>query len=229
MTGLITVGVGDVHGESDKLDSLIINVERARDQLYPGANIRWVFIGDYIDRGWDSKGCIDRVINLNALALMGNHEKMLLDAYDGFYTADWMHSYGDPTCPSFGVHHVREIPGEYITWMRSLSYFYHDGIRTFVHAGIDRRIESLEKQHPETLIWIRDKFLYDSSPNGGFVVHGHTPKIGGLPDLKHNRVNLDTGAVFGGELSAAIFTDEKPEPQYFVTASGHLGKAEMKR
>jgi serine/threonine protein phosphatase 1 len=221
MAAKTTVAIGDTHGELTKLTSLMDHVRRfIGDAAFAEAS--FVFLGDYVDRGPDSRGVIDYVRALgNCVALMGNHEDMLVDAYVSAAAAEgWMSDYGDVTCGSFGVSHIREIPKFYVEWMSARPYYHHDGLRTFVHAGIDRRVGDIKEQPQQTLIWIRDRFLKDRSRRGGFVVHGHTPVTTGVPELCGNRLNLDTGAVYGGFLSAAVFDDTDEKPTHFVTHTG---------
>jgi len=226
MAANITVAIGDTHGELAKLAAL---VEHVREFLgSAGAQrARFVFLGDYVDRGPDSRGVIDYVRALpNCVALLGNHETMLMKAYVDEEDADWMEQYGEATCASFGVTHVKQIPRSYIAWMCTLPYYHQDRLRTFVHAGIDRRVADMTLQLEQTMVWIRDRFLLDRSRRGGFVVHGHTPVFGATPELCSNRLNLDTGAVYGGFLSAAIFDDRDERPTHYVTHTGVVAKFE---
>jgi serine/threonine protein phosphatase 1 len=223
MPANIIVAIGDTHGELAKLTALMGHV---REFLGPEAarTALFVFLGDYVDRGPDSKGVIDYVRALpNYVALVGNHETMLVDAYISGDDADWMAEYGAVTCASFGVKHLKEIPQSYVAWMCTLPYYHQDGRRTFVHAGIDRRIGDMTLQLEKTMVWIRERFLLDRTRRGGFVVHGHTPVDGSLPELSSNRLNLDTGAVYGGYLSAAIFDDRDEKPTHYITHTGVVG------
>jgi len=221
----ITVAIGDTHGELGKLTALMGHV---RDFLGAAArDARFVFLGDYVDRGPDSKGVLDYVRALpDCVALLGNHETMLMEAYVGEDDADWMAEYGEATCASFGVTQVKEIPQSYIAWMCTLPYYHQDGLRTFVHAGIDRRVSDMRLQLGQTMVWIRDRFLDDRSRRGGFVVHGHTPVDSTTPQLCRNRLNLDTGAVYGGFLSAAVFNGRDIRPTHYVTHTGVVGTFE---
>jgi len=157
------------------------------------------------------------------VALVGNHETMLAQAYVSDDDADWMAQYGEATCASFGVKHLKEIPQSYIAWMCTRPYYHQDGLRTFVHAGIDRRLGDAAFQLEETMVWIRGRFLDDRSRRGGFIVHGHTPVYGSTPELHANRLNLDTGAVYGGFLSAAVFDHRDARPSHYITHTGVIG------
>jgi serine/threonine protein phosphatase 1 len=218
---MITLAIGDVHGELTKLKQLIAV---ARDKAPRISKV--VFIGDYIDRGEDSKGVIDYVRSLpNAIALKGNHEDMLVHAYRGqdYQQYQWDHAYGHITCQSFGVANCWDIPVEYIRWMEDLPYFHNDGLRTFVHAGIQRGVSlSMTAQSKEYMIWARNEFLLDTDPAGGFVVHGHTPRVDKCPDLYPNRVNIDNGAVFGASLCGVLFDDIQDTPTHAIWSDGRF-------
>ena len=96
-----------------------------------------------------------------------------------------------------------------------LTTHHDDGLRFFVHAGIDPT-RPLDRQHRHDLLWMREPFLSDPRDHGRFIVHGHTPVRGGQPDLRANRVNIDTAAVMGGPLTAAVFDESKPAPIGFL-------------
>jgi serine/threonine protein phosphatase 1 len=102
--------------------------------------------------------------------------------------------------------------------MRSLPVGYDDGRRLFVHAGIDPE-RPLADQDRSDLIWIREPFLSAIGDYGRLVVHGHTPLESDRPDVRSNRVNIDTGAVFGGPLTAAVFAEGEVKPVAFLQAA----------
>lgn len=225
-----TLAIGDTHGECERLKKLV-SVGLSYE---PNDVTRIVFIGDYIDRGPDSKGVIDYVRKLSedfeVIALMGNHEQMLWQAYygDNHDQYEWKASYGH-TCTSFGVEEIYDIPREYIDWMKERPYFFHDGLRTFVHAGIQRTLDlNMRVQSPQYMVWARDEFMFDMRKAGGFVVHGHTPQFNPWPDHRGNRLNLDTAAVFGNDMTAAIFNDTDVRPTHFVNEHGACIEATFK-
>ncbi len=167
-------------------------------------------------------GVIDTVMNLQlrlkhrVIALKGNHEAVAIDVADGTTTPDiWLREGGAATLRSYGVSSARELPSEHLAWMRSLPLRYDDGRRFFVHAGIDPE-KPLDAQSDHDLIWIREPFLSDRRDHGRLIVHGHTPQSAGMPDLRSNRLNLDTGAVFGGPLTAAAFAAAQRDPIGFL-------------
>lgn len=210
--------VGDIHGSLRQLHSLVTRCERDA----AGRPMKFVFIGDYIDRGPESRGVVEYVMNLqsrfaaNAICLMGNHEALALWAIENDGNANnWTLNGGDMTLRSYGAASARDIPADHIEWFRSLQPAFDDGQRLFVHAGIDPA-RPLDQQDEHDLLWIREPFLSDQRDYGRLVVHGHTPTRTGMPDLRRNRLNIDTGAVFGGPLTAAVFVDDQTSPIDFI-------------
>jgi serine/threonine protein phosphatase 1 len=152
------------------------------------------------------------------ICLMGNHEDMMLAAIDPEENeARWLRNGGDQTLRSFRVSSAADIPDKYQNWIRRLPKLYDDGRRYFVHAGV-RPGRPLNQQDEYDLLWIREPFLSDETDYGRLIVHGHTPIRNGSPDQRSNRLNIDTGAVFGRSLTAAVFTDEEINPERFLAA-----------
>jgi serine/threonine protein phosphatase 1 len=96
-----------------------------------------------------------------------------------------------------------------------------DEQRFFVHAGVRPGV-ALKQQSKNDVLWIREPFLSDPRDHGLYVVHGHTPVRSRRPDVRHNRLNLDTGAYFGGPLTAAAFDDTTTGPIAFITDEGAI-------
>jgi len=212
--------VGDIHGSLDKLQRLIARCVEHAD----GRPMTLVFLGDYIDRGPQSSGVVGFLIDLQSqlgervVALMGNHEAMALGVIDGTSPARlWFAQGGAATLESYGVARPSELPREHVDWMRSLRLSYDDGRRFFVHAGVNPD-QPLDAQEAYDMLWIREPFLSYGRDYGRLIVHGHTPVTSGAPDLRSNRLNLDTGAVFGGPLTAAVFDDAQTKPVAFFRA-----------
>jgi serine/threonine protein phosphatase 1 len=217
--GPLLYAIGDIHGSLQKLRDLIGRCERHAD----GHAATFVFLGDYIDRGPDSFGVIELVMQMQSrsqggvIALKGNHEAFAVDVIDGKTDAAiWLREGGVATLRSYGVRTARELPNEHVAWMRSLPLRHDDGRRFFVHGGIDPE-KPLDAQSDRDLLWMREPFLSDPRDHGRLIVHGHTPQSTGMPDLRSNRLNLDTGAVFGGPLTAAAFGTER-DPIGFLQA-----------
>lgn len=239
MSAHVYFAIGDIHGESEKLAALHDAIlDRIAFEKYPA---RIVHLGDYVDRGPDSRGVIQRVMTLEnkfagndaieVISLMGNHEQMMLDAYDNRGDpGSWWNQGGAEAADSYAGGAGRAdkawretIPREHVAWLRNLAPIYRDTARglVFVHAGIDpaRFPDCPDGVH----LWTRsDKFFEHAQwPNREelrnlLVVHGHTPK-NFLPEVYPHRINVDTGACFGGPLTAAVL---KPnQPPEFIRAS----------
>ena len=118
---------------------------------------------------------------------------------------------GVATLRSYGVKRAHALPREHIEWLNALRMSYDDGRRLFVHAGVNPEAP-LDSQLDVDLIWIREPFLSDARNYGRLIVHGHTPTDDGEPDLRINRLNIDTGAVYGGPLTAAVFDEDETMP-----------------
>jgi len=216
----LTYAIGDIHGSLDKLRRLIARCEEQAE----GRPATFIFLGDYIDRGPDSAGVVDFVMALQSraqsrvVALRGNHEAIALGVVAGTLPEDyWLDQGGDATLESYGAVNASELPEAHVEWLRSLPVSHDDGRHFFVHAGIDPDMP-LAAQREHDLIWIREPFLSDERDHGRLVVHGHTPLQTRKPELRPNRLNIDTGAVFGGPLTAAIFADGERDPVAFIQA-----------
>jgi serine/threonine protein phosphatase 1 len=217
----LTYAIGDIHGSLDKLRALFARCEaHAADRP-----MKLVFLGDYIDRGPESFGVVDFLLALQkrrgdgVVTLMGNHEDMALAVIDGDVAAPmWLSQGGAETLESYEAAQPGDIPRAHVDWMRALRLSYDDGRRFFVHAGVNPGVP-LDAQNADDLLWIREPFLSDRRDYGRLIVHGHTPRETGLPELRGNRLNLDTAAVFGGPLTAAVFDETKTEPLGFLQAA----------
>jgi len=221
----VTFAIGDVHGCFDKLELLIA----ACDLLSEGKDARFVFIGDYVDRGPDSRRVIDFLIQSQLrephrfICLRGNHEAMLLEAAcedrSDRDLMNWWANGGERTLDSYGVNDPSGLPADHLAWMKSLPLKFYEQNRLYVHAGVRPGV-SIADQSEKDLLWIREPFLSSDDDHGAFVVHGHTPTESGLPDLRPNRLNIDTGACFGGQLTAALFTRTEPIPILLFDTGG---------
>ena len=228
----IYYAVGDIHGEYERLVELHDTINMHWRDEGGGRPATLLHLGDYIDRGPDSRRVVDYLIDLQktfagdedgfeVVCLMGNHERMMLDALkdaEPGALAHWLKNGGEQTVESY----VRDAPPEtprldapsraHLEWMSGLPI--QTVIRTagllFVHAGVqpDRYPNCDEAVY----LWTRSPSFMDDSSwpwnpelDPYTVVHGHTPTEDGEPYVGQRRINLDTGACYGGKLTAAIF------------------------
>lgn len=217
---MLTYAVGDIHGRADLLDALMAKI----DAHAASRQRRLVFLGDYVDRGPASAAVLDRVRTLqrpeptHVVCLKGNHEDMMLRAAGSEeWNALWLRNGGNATLRSFGVRRVAEVPADMLEWLAARPTSFEDERRCYVHAGLDPARDRLDQSDQDRL-WIRDAFLARDHDFGRFVVHGHTPARDGRPDVRPHRVNVDTGAVYGGPLTAAIFDESEDAPVGFLQA-----------
>lgn len=218
--GLRVYAIGDIHGRADLLDRLHGLIEADLQQNAPQRCVV-IYLGDYIDRGPDSHGVIERLARhklsgVETITLLGNHEAMMLEFLDAPYGASlWLANGGDATLASYKV----RIPAAYdelLLTQRSLRgalprHHWHFleklvvqaqfGDYLFVHAGIKPGLP-LDRQSREQMIWIRDAFLDSEVDHGLVVVHGHT--IVHEVEWRPNRIGVDTGAYTTGRLTALV-------------------------
>jgi serine/threonine protein phosphatase 1 len=218
---MLTYAIGDIHGCYGKLCNLLDHCMAHRG----ARDFRLVFLGDYVDRGEQSREVVELLIETQAQApdrivcLKGNHEEMLLTAAKGGDAEVWLYNGGDTTLASYGVDRAADIPSAHLQWFEALALAITDEQRFFVHAGVRPGIP-LQQQSKNDLLWIREPFLSDPRDHGLYVVHGHTPSRSRAPELRRNRLNLDTGACFGGPLTAAAFDESMVGPSIFITDGG---------
>lgn len=206
--------VGDVHGRSDLLRAALGAVE-AHSGDDPATVI---LLGDYIDRGPDSRGVIERAMagprraGDTLLALTGNHEDMLLGAVAGVRgaLANWLWNGGEETLASYGARSRADlsvIPEAHLDWCRELPITIRTEHRLYVHAGVNPA-RGIDDQRREDLLWIREPFLSSRRDFGLHVVHGHTPTSAVV--LRPNRTGLDVGAYYSGTLAVGVFDPAAP-------------------
>ncbi len=217
--------IGDSHGCTGKLralhDSILRDSQVPQADGSPPERLLAVYLGDYIDRGPDSRGLLDILIadslpSFDRVFLIGNHDIMLLDLIEGAAASHgWRRNGADATLLSYGVDPavwadggaaVGEamracVPAEHADFLRALRYSHVEGDYFFVHAGVRPGVP-LHAQDSHDLIWIRDDFLDSDADHGKIVVHGHTPVR--APEVRANRIGIDTGAVYGDALTALI-------------------------
>jgi len=216
--------IGDIHGCADLLAELLASIAadaRSRD----AAQNRLVYLGDYVDRGPDSAGVIDLVLDgappgFSVVALMGNHEEMMHRFMTGELSLGrtWMINGGDATLGSYGVDPpaytdesaiyrrarsdlVARIPMRHYDFLKKLVLTHACGDYFFVHAGVRPGVP-LAQQHQEDLLWIREEFLDSEEDFEKRIVHGHS--IAPKPIIHGNRIGIDTGAYLSGTLTALV-------------------------
>jgi serine/threonine protein phosphatase 1 len=194
--------IGDIHGCARELELLL-------GQISPKPSDTVVFLGDYIDRGPDSKGVIDLILELqsktNVVALKGNHEQLFLDFLESPQSPGagvFILNGGGATLASYpGPGGTFEIPERHIEFLYGLKIKYETATHFFVHAGVPiKPLKDITEADTEALIWSRQPFLSSDYRWEKMVVHGHTPVV--APEILENRINLDTGCVYNGHLTA---------------------------
>jgi serine/threonine protein phosphatase 1 len=211
--------VGDIHGHFDKLIALLEQCLVFAESH--AATAEFVLLGDYVDRGPQSRQVVEFLLDRPAgiLALRGNHEELLIAAAADADRAEvWFRNGGIATLDSYGLLDPSLIPAEHVDFLAGLPVFHDDGVRLFVHAGIDAA--DVEARDPRVLLWTR-QHPPDHAILPRFLVHGHTPTADRRPDLRANRLNLDTGAGLGFDLTAAAF-GPAPRPLAFLTHRGEI-------
>jgi serine/threonine protein phosphatase 1 len=216
--------IGDIHGERELLEELLASLPlRDGDRL--------VFVGDYVDRGPDSKGVVETLLRVNeerdCVFLLGNHESMFLSFLgwqrNEYFGGDaFLMNGGDRTLASYGYFDAEEpdaktfqLPPDHERFFKHLKLYYREGDYLFVHAGIGRDLldevdvdYALRKTRSEDLLWERTSADLPHKL-GITIVYGHTPAVDF--SVRWNEpfsIGIDTGAVYGGRLTAIRLPDE---------------------
>lgn len=226
----IIYAIGDIHGRHDLLLRLIDLIRTDIDQYIQEngglKKITLIFLGDYIDRGLNSKNVIETLINLDVFGakrifLKGNHEAVLLDFLENpDFGLKWAKYGGRETLASYGIDlplnlesydrwddmrndFLNVIPPYHLLFLRNLQTYQIQEQYMFVHAGIDPD-QDAESQTEEEYLWVRDKFLKNKKKLPYVIVHGHTPES--RPVWDGRRIGIDTGAYISNTLTAAKLT-----------------------
>ncbi len=198
--------IGDIHGCLESLEKLldILPVNWGKDLV--------IFLGDYIDRGPDPRGVIEKIIELKKLygnkviTLKGNHEWMFERFLKGIDTEIFLYNGGGATLKGYYKKGYLEIPEEHLRFLKELRLYYETEDYIFVHAGL-RPGKKVEEQDEEDLLWIRDSFYLYEGKFYKTVVFGHTPFP--APLILEDRIGIDTGCVYGGALTAIELPERK--------------------
>jgi len=206
--GVRIYAIGDIHGRSELLAKLLREIERDIAQ-HPAQRVIEIFLGDYIDRGFNSREVIDLLLaphlGRERICLMGNHEETLLKFLEEpKILRDWGSFGGYATLASYGLgipdsmtpeklaewrdRFQANLPETHLAFLKGLQLTYSIGDYLFVHAGIHPKLP-MEEQTREHLLWIRDPFLKHEGFFSQYIVHGHSPVP--VPEVHPHRANLD--------------------------------------
>jgi serine/threonine protein phosphatase 1 len=199
--------ISDIHGCFKPFYELIVNCIKLKktDQL--------ILLGDYIDRGDQSKEVIDFIIDLknsgfNVSPLAGNHEVMLLDSfYDPEILPLWLMNSGMSTLNSFGIQNIKEIDNHYLEFFTSLEFYRIIDDVVFVHAGFDDFAIN-PFVDTQSMVWECRTSYQHPMLSGKIIIHGHRPKkiayIKKLITEKSKVIPIDTGCVYEKEMGYGI-------------------------
>lgn len=201
--------IGDVHGCFDSLHELIEN----KIQLRMGDKL--VFLGDYIDRGEKSKDVVDYIIglqekNIDVVPLIGNHEAMLLEAFEAEQSKrNWEQNGGLATLHSFGIDSVQQLPAKYIEFFKQLPFYYSFLHYLFVHAGFNDAANN-PFHDKYFMIWKSENSYSNPLLQAKTIIHGHRPIT---PDVCKKQIennaqviNIDTGCVYKNKIAYGKLT-----------------------
>jgi serine/threonine protein phosphatase 1 len=226
--GIRIYAIGDIHGRVDLLDDVLERIDTDR-MINPTSLSIEVYLGDYIDRGPASREVLDRLVarkrSFRGVFLKGNHESYLTNfPTNPSLLEDWQRYGGLETLASYGITPTinakaaeqvrlaaaldRALPKSHREFLSDLKSSFTCGDFFFVHAGVRPDI-SLAKQREEDLLWIRRDFLMSEDDFGKIIVHGHTPVL--QPEIRQNRINIDTGAYATGRLTCLKLEDTRIE------------------
>jgi serine/threonine protein phosphatase 1 len=213
--------IGDIHGRADLLIEMHRLVQRDAEG-FDGRKVL-IYLGDYIDRGLQSKQVVEMLLGppvpgFESVFLKGNHEQAMLDFLEyPEATAGWLSFGGRETLMSYGLSITfmpllkdmkklaaeldQVLPDDHREFLANGLLSWRAGDYYFVHAGVRPGVP-LDDQHFEDQLWIRDEFIDSEADHGAVVVHGHT--ISPDPEIRPNRVGLDTGAFHSGVLSCLV-------------------------
>ncbi|MEO6869716.1 MAG: metallophosphoesterase [Ginsengibacter sp.] len=191
-----TFAIGDIHGCSKTFKKLLldkIKIDQS-DAIY--------CVGDYIDRGPDSKGVIDFILHLRSEGyqihtLRGNHEQMLLDSISEEFDTDiWLKNGGTDTLRSFELQSLNELPGNYLSFFGETKYYFKIKDYIIVHAGLNFKKKDILADK-DAMLWIRDFKPLQPALKDLTLIHGHTPKsLHYILNQSGNCLDIDGGCVY---------------------------------
>lgn len=218
--------IGDIHGRADLLHDLQAMI--LDDATGVEGRKVVVYLGDYIDRGRDSRGVVESLVEaplpgFEVIHLMGNHDAWMIECLDGDgLDVAWLLNGGTATLTSYGVSLDaglafeeleaagrdlnQAVPEAHREFFRALRLSHAEGDYLFVHAGIRPGVP-LAEQVRDDLMWIREEFLYSNRDHGKIVVHGHTPSH--EVQLRPNRIGIDTGAFATDRLTCLVLEGDQ--------------------
>lgn len=211
--------IGDIHGCFNELEQLL-----ARTDSMIGPDDKYVFLGDYVDRGPDSFNVVDLLVYRSEthpnthIFLRGNHEDMMMDNDES-----WLYNGGRETMISFNmdptIHPEKQLLKQHKEFFNNLKLYHLDGNILCVHAGIDPSLE-IQDQTERTMLWTRQFVKYDGAyKNNMKVIFGHTPTE--TINYRNNQIGIDTGCVFGGKLTCVVMdTNTGAFDSYYQVDSG---------
>ncbi len=198
----VTFVLSDIHGCRKEMNLLLSKILKRFNSP------NFIFLGDYVDRGKDSKGVVDDLLqlrnNYECVFLIGNHEDMLLDRAKGInaFGNRWDKNGNDATIFSYGsLSNILKIHGDFY---ENLNLYYEEKDFLFVHGGLEPNL-SLEEQDYQTMLWIRDDFIYSDYDFGKIIIYGHTPQF--PIRITFKKICVDTGCVYGKNLTALKLDD----------------------
>lgn len=211
--------IGDIHGCFDSLKELVENkIQLQKDD-------KLILLGDYIDRGDKSKEVVDFIIELSengydVIPLMGNHEVLLLDAFeDEINISKWIQNGGNETLKSFKINSLKDIESKYIEFFKGLRYYYLFEDYLFVHAGFNDNLLNPFTDY-YSMLWKCKETYTNPLLSDKTIIHGHNPvsvaKCKEIVLSKHPVINIDTGCVYKdkdnegfGRLTAYDFNNQR--------------------
>lgn len=221
--GTRVYAIGDIHGCDAQLERLHAAILADAAGAPPRRLL--VYLGDYVDRGAGSRAIIEALVapapeGFERVFLKGNHEDFMLQVLsDKSVFLPWLMNGGDATCRSYGIEPTAPpdgcedllgwlqgaleaaLPATHRRFLERLALSHVEGDYFFCHAGIRPGV-ALEAQSEQDLLWMREPFLSAKAQHGKVVVHGHTPCSD--PERRANRIGVDTGACYGGRLTAVV-------------------------